>query len=259
MLKIHIVVLKRTNNKCEMKRRFKTKGNNCRKVGMYILIMLIVVLINTTYDNSANKSIEKNTFVEEMRAGFASEKLEKSSSKNTDVLQKYHRWTKQVKKEVVYFPLPEPVDDAKFKITFENSWMLERTYGGKRGHEGCDLMVANSKAGTCPVVSMTDGTITNLGWTEKGGYRIGVTSGSGTYYYYAHLHSFGNKKRGDTVIAGEVIGFMGDSGYGEEGKTGKFPVHLHVGIYKYDKGKEISVNPYYILQKCKRQKLKYHF
>ena len=79
-------------------------------------------------------------------------------------------------------------------------------------------MVANSKAGTCPVVSMTDGTITNLGWTEKGGYRIGVTSDSGTYYYYAHLHSFGNKKRGDTVIAGEVIGFMGDSGYGEEGK-----------------------------------------
>lgn len=242
-----------------MKRRLKTKRNNCRKAGMYILIILIVVLINTTYDNSANKSIEKNMFVEEIRAGFASEKLEKSSSKNTDVLQKYHRWTKQVKKEVVYFPLPEPVDDTKFKITFENSWMLERTYGGKRGHEGCDLMVANSKAGTCPVVSMTDGTITNLGWTEKGGYRIGVTSGSGTYYYYAHLHSFGNKKRGDTVIAGEVIGFMGDSGYGEEGKTGKFPVHLHVGIYKYDKGMEISVNPYYILQKCKRQKLKYHF
>ena len=57
---------------------------------MYILIMLIVVLINTTYDNSANKSIEKNMFVEEIRAGFASEKLEKSSSKNTDVLQKYH-------------------------------------------------------------------------------------------------------------------------------------------------------------------------
>lgn len=46
-----------------MKRRFKTKRNNCRKVGMYILIMLIVVLIKTTYDNSANKSIEKNMLV----------------------------------------------------------------------------------------------------------------------------------------------------------------------------------------------------
>ena len=90
MLKIHIVVLKRTNNKCEMKRRFKTKRNNCRKVGMYILIMLIVVLIKTTYDNSANKSIEKNMLVEEIRAGFASEKLEKSSSKNTDEIGRAH-------------------------------------------------------------------------------------------------------------------------------------------------------------------------
>ena len=59
MLKIHIVVLKRTNNKCEMKRRFKTKRNNCRKAGMYILAILIVVLINTTYDNNSNKGINK--------------------------------------------------------------------------------------------------------------------------------------------------------------------------------------------------------
>ena len=83
--------------------------------------------------------------VEEIRAGFASEKLEKSSSKNTDVLQKYHRWTKQVKKEVVYFPLPEPVDNAKFKITFENSWMLERTYGGKEDTKAATLWLRTVK------------------------------------------------------------------------------------------------------------------
>ena len=288
MFKIHIVVLKRTNNKCEMKRKSKVKRNNCRKAGMYILAILIVVLANTTYNNETNKgmckeenihrkeigekerhkekvkkrrreSTEKNTLLEEMRAGFASRKLKKNSGTNTNIPRKYHRWMKQTEKETAYFPLPEPADDVKFKITFENSWMLERTYGGKRGHEGCDLMAVNSKAGMCPVVSMTDGTIANLGWTEKGGYRIGVTSKSGTYYYYAHLHSFGNKERGDTVIAGEVIGFMGDSGYGKEGTTGKFPVHLHVGIYKYDNGTEISVNPYYILQKCRKQSLKYHF
>ena len=77
------------------------------------------------------KQNEDNTLVEEIRAGFASEKLEKSNSKNTCALQKYHRWMKQVEKEVMYFPLPESVNDTKFKITFENSWMLERTYGGK--------------------------------------------------------------------------------------------------------------------------------
>ena len=275
-----------------MNRRSKIKRNNRRKAGVYILMVLIVVLINTTYKiewNSADnkdrdkgihmyseeneeqekheeklkdqrlEKTKKNALLEEMRAGFASEKLEKYGSKSTNIPQKYHKWMKQIEKEVTYFPLPEPADNVKHKITFENSWMLERTYGGKRGHEGCDLMAANSKAGMCLVISMTDGTITNLGWTEKGGYRIGITSESGTYYYYAHLHSFGNKERGDEVIAGEVIGFMGDSGYGKEGTTGKFPVHLHVGIYKYDNGTEISVNPYYILQKCRKRRLKYHF
>ena len=40
---------------------------------------------------------------------------------------------------------------------------------------------------------------------------------------------------------------MGDSGYGAEGTVGQFPVHLHFGIYFYENGKEISVNPYEVL------------
>ena len=42
--------------------------------------------------------------------------------------------------------------------------------------------------------------------------------------------------------AGDFLGFMGDSGYGQEGTKGKFPVHLHIGIYLYDEGKEIRYN-----------------
>ena len=38
-------------------------------------------------------------------------------------------------------------------------------------------------------------------------------------------------KQGKTVKAGELLGYMGDSGYGKEGTVGKFPVHLHFGIY----------------------------
>lgn len=44
-------------------------------------------------------------------------------------------------------------------------------------------------------------------------------------------------KEGDQVQAGEMLGFMGDSGYGEEGTTGQFPVHLHLGIYAFKMGK----------------------
>ena len=38
---------------------------------------------------------------------------------------------------------------------------------------------------------------------------------------------------------------MGDTGYSTtEGTKGKFPVHLHLGIYIDKGGQEISVNPY---------------
>ncbi len=63
---------------------------------------------------------------------------------------------------------------------------------------------------------MTDGVITNLGWLEQGGYRIGITGNSGTYYYYAHLDSYTEIQKGDKVKAGELLGYMGDSGYGPE-------------------------------------------
>ena len=42
---------------------------------------------------------------------------------------------------------------------------------------------------------------------------------------------------------------MGNTGYGDEGTSGKFPVHLHLGIYISTENKEEqSVNPYWILR-----------
>lgn len=54
-----------------------------------------------------------------------------------------------------------------------------------------------------------------------------------------------------TEHKGELIGFMGDSGYSETpGTVGNFDIHLHFGIYIYDvNNNEISVNPYYYLMK----------
>ena len=88
-------------------------------------------------------------------------------------------------------------------------------------------MASKNVAGIYPIVSMTDGIVRSKGWLEKGGYRIGIEAPSGAYFYYAHLHSYASLEIGDEVQAGELLGFMGDSGYGVEGTTGKFPVHLH--------------------------------
>ena len=49
--------------------------------------------------------------------------------------------------------------------------------------------------------------------------------------------------------SGEMLGYMGDSGYGEEGTVGQFAVHLHFGIYiQTADGREVSVDPYWILK-----------
>jgi murein DD-endopeptidase MepM/ murein hydrolase activator NlpD len=88
-----------------------------------------------------------------------------------------------------------------------------------------------------------------MGWLRLGGYRIGIRSQSGFYYYYAHLDSYADTmKVGKMVSSGEVIGRMGNTGYGKEGTKGQFAVHLHFGIYRQQKGTEKSLNPYYILR-----------
>ena len=148
----------------------------------------------------------------------------------------------KIQKEMVTFPIQK---EYHHQISYVDSWDFPRDMGD-RGHEGCDIMHIENERGTIPIVSAADGVVTNIGWLTLGGYRIGITSNEGIYYYYAHLYSYApNLKKGDVVYAGQLLGFMGDSGEGEEGTVGMFDVHLHFGIYFYDEeGNQISVNPY---------------
>ena len=148
------------------------------------------------------------------------------------------------------FPVPDRQQDPDRRQTgYENSWMAPRNYGGSRNHEGTDIFGAESLPGYYPVLSITEGTVEKLGWLPLGGYRVGVRSDSGVYYYYAHLDSYAEGLRaGDRVQAGELLGFLGDTGYGEEGTRGKFVPHLHLGIYlRTQEEPELAVNPYYVL------------
>jgi hypothetical protein len=150
--------------------------------------------------------------------------------------------------DIEYFPVPNMRRDAH-RISYEDSWLALRSYGGYRGHEGTDIVAGNNLPGYFPIISITDGVVENLGWLEQGGNRIGIRSKSGGYFYYAHLDSYAPElKQGDTVVAGQLLGFMGDSGYGPEGTKGQFDVHLHLGIYVTIDNIETSVNPYWILR-----------
>jgi len=163
--------------------------------------------------------------------------------------------------ELQWFPVPASSSNERASVAFENTWMAERNYGGKRSHEGTDILASLDEAGYYPVVSMTDGIIEQVGWLEKGGWRVGVRSENGNYYYYAHLESYIREwEPGDPVKAGDILGYMGDSGYGPEGTTGQFPVHLHLGIYvPLGADQELAVNPYWMLKYLENKKLTYSY
>ena len=153
--------------------------------------------------------------------------------------------------ELKCFPVVKEETNETYPVNYENSWGEKRSYGGERSHEGCDLMAESNERGKYKICSMTNGTVDKIGWLEQGGWRIGILSDSGIYYYYAHLDSYEKAfEEGERVVAGQILGRMGDSGYGKKpGTKGNFAVHLHVGIYVKDfQGKERPINPYWYLK-----------
>lgn len=151
--------------------------------------------------------------------------------------------------DLEYFPVARS-SVSDYWVSYENSFGADRNYNGAYKHEGTDIMAQNNVSGYYPIVSATDGVVENIGWLEKGGYRVGIRANSGGYFYYAHLSSYGDIKKGDKIKAGTLIGYMGDTGYGKmEGTSGNFDVHLHFGIYiKTENYQDLSINPYHILK-----------
>ena len=108
----------------------------------------------------------------------------------------------------------------------------KRTFGFTRRHLGHDMM---GQQGT-PIVAVESGVVEALGWNRYGGWRIGIRSAdSKRYYYYAHLqkdHPYApGLEEGDMVQAGDLIGFMGRTGYSDKENTNNIEtVHLHFGM-----------------------------
>ena len=107
-----------------------------------------------------------------------------------------------------------------------------RDYGYSRPHLGHDVM---GLIGT-PVIAVESGTVEALGWNQYGGWRIGIRSDdTKRYYYYAHLRQdrpyAQGLKEGDRVKSGDVIGYMGHTGYSKKENVNNIDsVHLHFGI-----------------------------
>lgn len=116
---------------------------------------------------------------------------------------------------------------------FSNNYAEARSWSAEgpevRAHEGVDVF-ANKET---PVYSAMAGTIVKAGWNEYGGWRVTIRVDESTDFYYAHLSKYATGiKEGVKVTTGQLIGYVGNSGYGPEGTAGKFISHLHFSIYK---------------------------
>lgn len=119
-----------------------------------------------------------------------------------------------------------------FEYSDYDDFGSSRDYGYARPHLGHDMM---GLIGT-PIIAVEGGTVEALGWNQYGGWRIGIRSDdTKRYYYYAHLRQ--NRpyaeglKEGDQVKSGDVIGYMGHTGYSSEENVNNIDsVHLHFGI-----------------------------
>ncbi len=103
------------------------------------------------------------------------------------------------------------------------------SFGGPRPavpggwHHGEDIFAAE---GT-PLLAVADGTLHTIGFNRLGGYRLWLRDTSGNEFYYAHLSAYSPLAvEGRSVRAGDVIGFVGDTGDADGGSP-----HLHFEIH----------------------------
>jgi len=103
------------------------------------------------------------------------------------------------------------------------------TFGAFRGdvpgnwHHGDDIFAPLG----APILACADGIVFSIGWNEIGGNRLWLRDSQGNEFYYAHLSAFSPlAKNGRHVKAGEVLGFVGNTG-----DAAGTPTHLHFEVH----------------------------
>ncbi len=105
------------------------------------------------------------------------------------------------------------------------------TYNAFRGdvagnwHHGDDIFAPLG----APIIACADGIVFSVGWNDVGGNRLWLRDQQGNEFYYAHLSAFTPlAKNGRRVKAGEVLGFVGNTGDAQG-----TPTHLHFEVHPF--------------------------
>ena len=109
-----------------------------------------------------------------------------------------------------------PCKYTRFSSPF--GWRIHPVYKDWRKHQGVDL---GAPRGT-PIIATRSGKVVFATWNKSAGYYVKIDHGDGFASVYMHMTHYIVKK-GDTVKAGQTIGYVGSTGT----STGN---HLHFGI-----------------------------
>ena len=93
-------------------------------------------------------------------------------------------------------------------------------FGGGRGHQGQDMFAA---CGT-PLVAVRDTTVQFEAYQDRAGNYVVLQDAAGRSYAYMHMRDRALVRKGETVVAGEQIGYVGETGRA----TG---CHLHFELW----------------------------
>jgi murein DD-endopeptidase MepM/ murein hydrolase activator NlpD len=134
-------------------------------------------------------------------------------------------------------PLRMPLDHVDVE-TMKSGFQERR---GSRPHEAADLLAPRNT----PVHAVEGGTIAKLFISKQGGLTIYQFDPSGQIcYYYAHLdHYADGLHEGQTLSAGDVIGYVGTTGNAPPNTP-----HLHFAVFELSADRQWwkgrAVDPY---------------
>jgi murein DD-endopeptidase MepM/ murein hydrolase activator NlpD len=129
--------------------------------------------------------------------------------------------------------------------SYTNSFGAPRANTG--WHHGEDIFAPLG----APILAVADGIVYSVGWNDIGGLRLWLQDLAGNEFYYAHLSAFSPLAvNGAQVKAGDVLGFMGNTGDAEA-----TPYHLHFEVHPaalLHRGYDGVVAPYPYLNAWRR-------
>ena len=119
----------------------------------------------------------------------------------------------------------------------------QRRLAPRRRHLRADRLAASSPSRT--------GSVFSVGWNAVGGWRLWLRDARGNEFYYAHLSAYSPfAVDGAAVRAGDVLGYVGDTGDAEG-----TPPHLHFEIHPVrllGRGYDGAVDPTTYLDRWRR-------